>query len=173
MIQLKRTNIKDCYVINIKQHVDERGFFTELSNEDTYSTLPLYKFLQTNCSVSSTGVVRGMHIAPFAKLVTCIQGRIFDVAVDMRKESPSYLNVATKELLPLENQMYVPSHCAHGFYAFEDSVVVYQQTGTYNPKIEKSINWRDPQLNIPWPEGEEYIVSEKDATAPFLKSLLK
>jgi len=141
---------------NIKDHKDNRGFFKELYNLDRYNI----ECKQVNCSFSCKNTVRGIHVAPFGKLVICLQGKIFDVMV----ENNSWESV----ILSNNKQVYIPPNCGHGFMALENSLVVYMQTGTYDPETETSINWRDKTLNIDWPLVDEYIVSEKDRNAPFI-----
>lgn len=162
-----KTKIKDCVVFSHARYKDERGFFVELYNSASWGIMGGQEvhWRQINCSHSRPNVVRGLHIAPFAKLVTCVKGHVWDVVVDM--QSLQWVGVdLTSELM---NQIYVPPNCAHGFLALEESVVVYSQTGTYDPKVETSVNWRDPNIGVTWPVREEYIVSPKDQAAPFVQ----
>jgi len=171
-MKIRKTRVQDCLVFVMQHYPDERGYFEELYSEKRHHKvvgLPRI-WRQVNCSVSVAHVVRGLHIVPFPKLVTCLKGRIFDVVVDMREESHSYLKWYGTELSEdNKKQMYVPAHCAHGFMALEEeNLVVYQQTRTYNPKRERAIHWQDPTLAVDWPHAERYIVSENDKNAPFL-----
>jgi len=118
-------------------------------------------------------VVRGIHCSPYSKLVTCIKGRIWDVVVDLRKGSPTYLKWRGKELSPTQ-QLYIPPRCGHAFISLdEDNIVMYFQGGTWNPKFEMDTNYLDPQINIKWPKAEQYILSDKDRNAPFLDEAQK
>ena len=186
----KQTEIADCIIIYPKRFPDERGVFFELYNDHRYlenfihmrdgpgnplgSILIQSKWRQTNCSVSNRHVVRGIHVTPFAKLVTCVLGHVWDVVVDMRKESPTYLKwvgidlAHDKDVEP--TQVYVPPGCGHGFFAYEEgSVLIYQQNGTYDPYVETTIHWRDPTLAIAWPDAEDYIVSRKDELGEYVR----
>ena len=129
-------------------------------------------FVQDNESFSSYGVLRGLHyqMAPYtqAKLVRCVRGAVFDVAVDLRKNSPSYLKWISAEL-SAENrlQLLLPRGLAHGFLTLTDNVeFLYKADNFYAPGSEGSIRWDDPVLGIRWP-GKVRVISEKDAAAPF------
>lgn len=178
MMELIETTIKDCVVLVPDRFLDARGSFEELYNEDRYGEalrargieLPR-EWRQVNLSSSRRNVVRGLHIAPFAKLVTCVRGEVYDVVVDCRGPSPrSWQWTGTKLSETNRQQVYVPAGCAHGFMALgEDNLVIYQQTATFNPKLERSFHWRDNGLGIEWPPADEYIVSAKDQQAPPLR----
>ena len=162
-------NIHDVYVTTIRRFSDRRGFFQEV-----FSTTRVdLNVQQINVSVSSKNVVRGMHVAPFAKFCTCVRGRLFDVVADVRPDSPTYLQWDGVWLD--ENnlqQLYVPAGCAHGFFAAQnDTMLLYLQDGLYNPQVEREVNWRDPQIGIVWPEADDYILSDKDASALFLNGV--
>ena len=159
----KIDEVHGAFIIECDRHLDDRGWFQEL-----YSTAGAYPHLigrerQINMSCSKKGVVRGMHVAPFAKLCTCIRGRVYDVMVDMRADSPTYMNWFGVWLEDNRQQVFVPANCAHGFFSGEDdSLFLYLQDGTYNPHVEKQVNWRDPKIGIVWPPCQEYILSDKD-----------
>lgn len=160
-----RKAIADCMVVVLDRHTDARGELTELFRASRYSAHGLTTpWTQINCSTSRKNVVRGIHIAPFAKLVSCIHGRVFDVVVDLRPASPSYRRWISEELSPANGrQIYVPPGCGHAFMALEpDSTVVYAQTGEYDPKVERTVHWRDPEIGIVWPVADEYILSPRD-----------
>jgi dTDP-4-dehydrorhamnose 3,5-epimerase len=154
------TIVPDCYLYQIDQYKDRRGFFSELFKVGRYDG---FTPLQANWSFSVKNVIRGIHIVPFAKLVTCVQGRILDVCVDMRQDSPTYLAYALRELSP-ENghQLFIPAHCGHAFMALEESTIVYFQDGVYNPGVERTVHPLDPKVHIPWPKTDEVIISDKD-----------
>lgn len=162
-------------VIHFDRYSDDRGFFQEVHSSVRYdANLP--HALQTNLSNSSADVVRGMHVVPFAKLCTCVRGKLWDVVADVRHGSPTYGNWFGIWLTEDNcTQLYVPAGCAHGFFsAYNDTLLLYCQDGTYNPDVEWEVNWRDPTLNIEWPEPmEEYLLSEKDKNARFLEEVFR
>lgn len=168
---MKYTSIKEvegAYLYELDRYPDQRGYF-----EEVYSSIHNYylNIRQANISCSHKNVVRGMHVAPFAKLCMCVSGRLFDVVADVRQNSPTYLQWFGVWLDPSEvKQLYVPAGCAHGFFSAEDdSVLLYMQDDLYDPKIGTEINWRDPKLAIDWPSADEYILSDKDAKAECLR----
>lgn len=167
-IKYDTVTVCDAFVCESVRFHDERGFFEELYSQ---KDMPQFKCLQLNCSRSKEDVLRGLHIVPFAKLVRCVKGRIFDVVADVRKESKTYLKWYGIELSE-QNQLslYVPANCAHGFLALEEnSFVIYAQDGIYDPKLESSVHFADPTLAIKWPIHKlREKVSEKDGYAPFI-----
>ena len=160
-----------------RRFADSRGWFSE-----TYSRRVLSEhgvaseFVQDNQSVSaSRGTIRGLHlqVEPHAqgKLVRVLRGRIFDVAVDLRVDSPTYRRYVGVGLSASEgNQLWIPSGFAHGFCTLEpDTEVLYKVTDYYTPSAERSILWNDPELNISWPlETAVASLSDKDRSAPSL-----
>ena len=153
---------------------DERGFFAETYKEKDFAALGLPRFVQDNVSRSAKGVLRGLHyqLNPCAqgKLVRCARGRVFDAAVDLRRDSPRYGKWAAAELSEDKPRMiYVPPGFAHGFLALSDGAeVLYKTTAYYSPEHERSLLWSDPAVGIPWPiQGP--ALSPKDARAPLLK----
>jgi len=156
----KLESVYDAFTCEVSRYSDQRGYFQELFS---HKHLPDFRVSQINCSSSSKNVIRGLHIAPFAKLVYCVKGKIFDVVADVRKDSRTYLGWYGLELTG-NNALYIPPHCAHGFLSMEDdSLVVYAQDGLYDPRVEQIVNYADPELNIKWPWP---ILSEKDRNAP-------
>lgn len=158
---------------------DHRGFFAETYNLRDYKKLGVnVEFVQDNHSLSaSLGTVRGLHFqAPphaQAKLVRCGRGAIFDVAVDIRRGSPTYGKWAGFTL-SAENgvQIYIPAGFAHGFVTLEaDSEVVYKCSDYYAPEAEGALRWDDPAIGIEWPIIEDAVLSEKDANTPLLADL--
>jgi dTDP-4-dehydrorhamnose 3,5-epimerase len=154
---------------------DERGFFMELYKHSEFSKAGIRSpFVQDNCSKSRKGVLRGMHyqLNPMAqgKLVRCPVGKIFDVAVDIRKGSPTYGQWVGVELTEDENVLlFIPPGFAHGFVALTDGAeVVYKCTAEYSSQHDRGVVWNDPFLKIRWP-CENPIVSSKDQKHPFLK----
>ena len=159
---------------------DGRGFFCETYRHHWHDELGIGEgegFVQDNHSRSSRGVLRGMHFqlgAGVAKLVRCSRGRILDVAVDLRRESPSYGRWDAMELDDESmRELFVPVGFAHGFCVLSDVAdVIYKQTAYYDPELERGIAWNDPDVGIEWPLPEgELIVSERDAAAPLLRDI--
>ena len=155
---------------------DDRGFFLELWNEQSYRTSGLEAaFVQDNFSCSRRGSLRGLHFqnpSPQGKLVSVLQGEVYDVAVDLRRRSPTFgrwaatiLSAASKQ------QLYVPAGFAHGFQALSDGALFhYKCTAPYSRRDERTVRWDDPQLGIAWPIRDG-LVSAKDAQAPLLRDL--
>ena len=167
------SNILGSYVIEIDRYLDERGFFQEVFSTARYAP-EFPEVAQTNISYSHKNVIRGLHVAPFAKLCTCIRGSLYDVVADVRKDSPTFGNWFGVWLTESnQKQLFVPTGCAHGFFSAEDNTILcYQQDGLYSPKFEHEIHFQDPTLGIVWPEVESYIVSAKDQAAKDLQTVL-
>lgn len=155
------TNVKDCVEVCHTIHEDSRGGFMELRRKDNFDT----DFVQTNFSYSYAGVLRGLHVSPFAKLVTCVSGEIYDVVVDLRRESPTYKEYFAVYLNKEScKQVYVPPFCGHGFLALTDASVIYHQTAYYQADKEQVFNILDPALNLYIPK-QKYNISARDADA--------
>ena len=175
-ITIEDTNIPEVKIIRGKRFHDERGFFTETYKDSEYLEAGLPKFVQDNLSESSKGVIRGLHWQeePFAqgKLVTCLQGKILDVAVDIRKGSSTFGKHVAVELSHDEAiSLWVPTGFAHGFQALENETRVFYKVTNYWAKgCERSLNYNDPSVAIAWPL-KEMILSEKDLIAPLLSDL--
>ena len=166
-------------LIYTKRHGDHRGFFAETYSRRKYSELGIEdEFVQDNHSLSrEVGTLRGLHFQSppraQAKLVRCGRGAIFDVAVDIRRGSPTYGQWEGYELTA-ENghQLYIPVGFAHGFVTLEpDSEIVYKCSDYYAPETEGAILWNDPDIGINWPTEAEPILSEKDSVAPLISEL--
>ena len=166
------TKIPDVFVIEPRVFGDDRGFFFESFNEKAFNaatgnSLP---FVQDNHSKSVRGVLRGLHyqLPPKAqgKLVRVVQGEVFDVAVDIRKDSPTY-GQWVAEVLSADNkkQMWIPPGFAHGFLTLSDTAeFLYKTTDYWSPEHERAIKWDDASLNIPWPQnGLVPMLAAKDA----------
>jgi dTDP-4-dehydrorhamnose 3,5-epimerase len=162
-------SIPDVIRIEPKVHGDARGFFQETFRQDLFDTTvghPVH-FVQDNHSRSSKGVLRGLHYQverPQGKLVRVTQGAVFDVAVDIRTNSPTR-GQWVGEILSAENhrQLWVPPGFAHGFVVLSDSAdFLYKTTDYWFPEHERCIRWNDPTLNIPWPLDTPPSVSAKD-----------
>jgi dTDP-4-dehydrorhamnose 3,5-epimerase len=172
------TNLPEVLVIETRLFGDDRGFFTESYNQRAFDDAIGYavRFVQDNHSRSAKGVLRGLHyqLPPHTqgKLVRVTSGRIFDVAVDVRRHSPQFGKWAGMELSSENHrQAWVPPGFAHGFLVLSSSAdVLYKTTDYYAPGAEASIAWNDAQLGIEWPlEGQDAVLSAKDAAAPSLR----
>ncbi len=164
---------------------DNRGFFYESWNDNIFNKLlkdnnqePV-TFIQDNHSQSTQGVLRGLHYQlepnPQGKLVRCISGKIFDVAVDIRRRSKTFMQ-SIGIILSSENhcQLWIPKGFAHGFLTLSrNAEVIYKVTDYWNKEAERSIKWNDPNLKIKWPiiENNSEVVSEKDSNAPLISTL--
>ena len=166
-------------LIKVRRYKDSRGFFAETYSRRQYAELGIdIEFVQDNCSLSrEVGTLRGLHFqAPphaQAKLVRCGRGAIFDVALDIRRGSPTYGEWKGYELTA-ENgeQLYVPVGFAHGFVTLEPhSEIVYKCSDYYAPETEGAILWNDTDIGINWPTKADPILSDKDAVAPLLSEL--
>lgn len=164
-------------LVDAKLFRDSRGFFFESFNESDFSAggLPT-RFVQDNVSSSVRGTVRGLHFQkpPYAqgKLVRVLQGTVFDVAVDIRKGSPTYGKWHSEELSSANARaLYIPPGFAHGFcVTSEIAVFFYKCTAPYTPSAEGGILWNDPTLNMSWPvDADQALVSEKDSRWPSLQ----
>ena len=172
-----RTSIPDVIIIEPTVHGDHRGYFVETFRADKLEAFLGYKlnFGQDNESKSSKGVLRGLHyqLAPHAqtKLVRVISGRVLDVAVDIRKNSPTFgQHVAVELTADNKRQMLVPRGFAHGFVVLEDDTIfAYKVDNYYSPECDRGIAFNDPALNIDWMlKTEELKLSAKDTTQPKL-----
>lgn len=173
------TKIKGLYIIEPKVFGDDRGYFMESYNRNDFVSAGLdMMFVQDNESKSKKGVLRGLHFQTKhtqGKLVRVTQGEVYDVAVDLRKDSTTYGNWEGV-LLSAENkrQFYIPEGFAHGFLVLSDEAVFnYKCTDFYSPEYDGGLLWNDPDVGIEWPlEGiEEILLSEKDKKQKTLKEL--
>ena len=169
-IKIIDTNIPEVKIIESSRFYDERGFFTETYKEAEYLDAGLPKFVQDNLSESSKGVIRGLHWqeSPYAqgKLVTCVSGKILDVAVDVRKGSETFgAHVAIELRSDTPISLWLPGGFAHGFQALEaDTKVHYKVTNYWNKEYERSLHPIDPDLKIHWPLAD-FIISLKDSNS--------
>ena len=170
------TNIDALKIIKYKKFADDRGYFSELYKSNDFKELGLDDFVQDNISCSAAGVIRGMHWQdePFGqgKLVSCVRGRIKDIAVDIRSDSKTYGKHVEVELSEMDGRLFwIPVGFAHGFQALEDNtLVMYKVTNYWNKDHERSVNPLDPSLQINW-EDLVPIISQKDNEAPDFDSL--
>ncbi len=175
-MQVQRTELPGVVVIEPTVHRDERGFFVEVYHADRYReagvTLP---FVQDNHSASGPRVLRGMHVQlgpPLGKLVRCVRGAVWDVAVDVRRGSPSFgrwvgVTLSSDTL----RQLWVPPGFLHGFCVTDGPAEIeYKCSALWNPQLEVAVRWNDPELAITWPEAEP-LLSPKDAIAPTLREV--
>lgn len=176
----QRLAIPDVILVTPKRHGDARGFFSETFRADTYAKAGIPgPFVQDNHAYSQqAGILRGLHFqkppSAQAKLVRCTQGAIYDVAVDIRQNSPTFGQHVGAELSAETGaQLYVPEGFAHGYLTLTpDCHVQYKTSDYYAPEAEGGIAWDDPALGIEWPmEGLAVTLSEKDKTLPPLSAL--
>jgi dTDP-4-dehydrorhamnose 3,5-epimerase len=173
-------SIPDVLLIEPTVYADERGYFKESYNlNDFEEFLPGVKFVQDNESKSTRGVLRGLHFqkAPHAqaKLIRVIQGSIWDVAVDIRPDSPTYKQYCFAEITSENHhQFFVPRGFAHAFIVTSETAIVqYKTDNYYAPESDAGIHAHDSELKIPWPlSREEHLLSNKDRLLPFLKDLV-
>ena len=170
------TSLPGCVVIEPRVFSDERGFFFESWNAGRHAERGLPSgFVQGNVSSSARGVLRGLHYQwprPQGKLVSVLAGEVYDVAVDLRRGSPTF-GRWTAVILSAENkrQMWIPEGFAHGFAVLsEDAMVSYLCTAAYDPATDAAIRWNDAALAIDWPLTAP-LLSDKDAKAPFLEDV--
>jgi dTDP-4-dehydrorhamnose 3,5-epimerase len=165
------TEIKDCFIIKSTVFEDNRGYFFESFNEQKFNQLAGLNihFVQDNQAKSNRGILRGLHYQKGehaqAKLVRVLQGKVIDIAVDLRKDSPTYLQHVAVELSAENNlQLFVPRGFAHGYSVLEDNTIFfYKCDNFYHKESEGGIFYADPKLNINWQLNEdEIILSEKD-----------
>lgn len=175
-MEITETELKGLYVIKPKVFEDERGYFLESYNQKVFKDVGLdLNFVQDNQSLSQIGVLRGLHFQkpPFAqgKLVRVITGSVLDVAVDIRKNSPTYGKWFSQELTEKNKwMMYIPEGFAHGFLTLENNTVFsYKCTNFYNKASEDCIFWKDPEININW-NIENPLLSEKDLQGCLFKN---
>ena len=170
-MKITAASLKGVLVIEPKYFSDSRGFFMETYSKDIFRDVGInLEFVQDNHSGSQKGVLRGLHYQikhPQGKLVRVVKGAAYDVAVDLRKSSPTF-GQHTGIILSAENrkQVWVPPGFAHGFYVLSDwAEIIYKVTDIYAPEWERTILWNDPDLNINWPLAEDIdvLVSEKDS----------
>lgn len=171
-----KTDIPDVLIFEPKVFGDDRGFFFESFSQKVFEEAVGRKveFVQDNHSKSSKGVLRGLHyqVEPHAqgKLVRCVVGEVFDVAVDIRKSSPTFgkwvgVNLSAEN----KRQLWIPEGFAHGFLVLSDTAeFVYKTTNYYHPQSDRGVIWNDKDIGIEWPNFSKVILSEKDKLHPTL-----
>lgn len=176
-MKYKKTTIEGVYIIEPKVFNDARGYFFEAWKKEEFEQhIGKVEFVQDNESKSSYGVLRGLHYqkgdCSQAKLVRVIKGKVLDVAVDIRKSSPTFGKYVMVELSD-ENkrQFFIPRGFAHGFLVLSDEAIfTYKVDNAYAPQADAGIRWNDPDINIQWPiDPAQVQTSEKDLKQPFLK----
>jgi len=181
-MKVEETNLKGCYIISPKIHKDERGYFFESFNKKKFEELTKISidFVQDNQSLSSKGVLRGLHYQTGrhqqAKLVRVVKGSVLDVCVDLRKNSSTfgqYFSIILDD--SKHQQLFIPKGFAHGFLVLEDDTILnYKCDNYYNKNAESGIIYNDEVLNIDWKtDNTKLILSEKDNKLPKLESLFK
>lgn len=178
--EFEKQNIKDVILIKPSVFGDNRGFFLESYKKSDFEANGIsVEFNQDNHSKSSKHVLRGLHYQanPYsqAKLVRCVRGRIYDIAVDLRKESETYKKYVKVELSE-ENKcmLFIPQGFAHGFVVLsEEAEIIYKASGEYNPQSDRGILWSDKDINIDWGIDFEPILSDKDKVQPKLSEINK
>ena len=172
------THIPEVILIEPVVHKDERGFFMETYHSNKFAKEGLhYSFVQDNHAKSVQHTLRGLHFQqqfPQGKLIRCLQGSIFDVAVDIRPESKYYGQWVGAELNDdNKHQLFIPEGFAHGYYVLtETAEITYKCTEVYHPEDEAGILWNDPDIGINWP-GETPLLSSKDENLPTLAEYAK
>lgn len=176
-MQIIKTEIPDVLIFEPKVFGDDRGFFYESFNQKIFEEAVGSKieFIQDNHSKSTKGVLRGLHfqLPPFAqaKLVRCVVGEVFDVAVDIRKSSPTFGKwVGVHLSADNKRQLWIPEGFAHGFLVLSETAeFVYKTTNYYSPTHDRGVLWNDPDVGIEWPLITIPVLSTKDESAKFLK----
>ena len=178
-MEVTKTRVDGVLLIKPKVFGDERGYFVETYQKERYSEIGItHPFVQDNHSMSRRGILRGLHYQtkhPQGKLVMVSLGAVFDVAVDIRLDSPTF-GKWFGAILSQENQhqLWIPPGLAHGFLVLSDIAHFhYKCTDFYDPKNETSILWNDPELNIEWPFAEDVVLSQKDMNALSFKSAVQ
>lgn len=158
IMKIYNTNITDCIYIEHNQFMDERGVFVELYKE---TAIPEFIVKQSNYSFSNRGTLRGIHRAPYGKLVTCVFGKIYDICIDLRDNSPTYKAYFGMELNESFIQsLYIPPYCGHAFIALENSIVIYHQNDEYKKEFDEVYCYKN--FDIQWPL-QPNIMSDKDS----------
>ncbi len=168
-MEIEELEIPDLKILRPRVFADERGWFMESFNARSFAEATGFanRFVQDNVSMSRAGVLRGLHYQikhPQGKLVRALEGEIFDVAVDLRRSSPSFLRWAGIRLSAEKAEwLWIPPGFAHGFAVQSESArILYKTTEYYRPECERTLVWNDPGLGIDWPVHGNPILSEKD-----------
>jgi len=172
----KKLNLSDVMLVEAKSFPDDRGYFKEIFKESSFIENEINtRFVQDNFSHSIKGVLRGLHFQKNpkaqAKLVTVLRGEIFDVAVDVRKDSPTYRKWLGETLSGQNHKLlFIPEGFAHGYCVLSDEAdIFYKVNQEYSPEHDSGFIWNDPEINIKWPIDKP-IISEKDQKLPLFKN---
>jgi dTDP-4-dehydrorhamnose 3,5-epimerase len=169
-MRFTETGVSGAYLIDPDPHGDDRGFFARLWCREEFGAKGLRPMIAqcNNAFTARRGTLRGLHyqVAPYeeVKIVRCVRGAIFDVYVDLRPDSATYLRWFGAELTA-ENRrlMYVPEGCAHGYLTLaDDTELIYFVSQSYHPEAERGVRWNDPRFGIKWPAVESLTISAKD-----------
>jgi dTDP-4-dehydrorhamnose 3,5-epimerase len=174
MNQIIPLGIKDCFVVKgAERKSDSLGYIESLYNETEFASSPITPshWQQVSMAKSVPNVLRGIHCSNYAKYVTCVSGEIYDVIVDLRPDSPTYLKwegvwLSADNESPVH--VHVPKRCGHGYFCKRTAIYVYMQDGTYNPSEDVEISPFDEQIGVQWPEpvSGDYVISDKDRNNP-------
>ncbi|MFV2000260.1 MAG: dTDP-4-dehydrorhamnose 3,5-epimerase [Acidimicrobiia bacterium] len=177
-MQVVETHLAGVLIVEPTVFTDERGFFFESFNQSKFeqATGVVRDWVQDNHSRSTGGVLRGLHFQnpnPQGKLVRCIAGSVWDVAVDLRTSSPAFGQWVGIELSSVNHrQLWIPEGFAHGYLTLSESAeILYKTTEYYDPQHDRSLRWDDPKLNIKWPLECDPVLSLKDRDAPLLDQI--
>jgi dTDP-4-dehydrorhamnose 3,5-epimerase len=174
-MEIQPTSIPDLVIIDPLVHGDVRGFFLETYHRRKFADAGITsEFVQDNLSRSRRGILRGLHYQirrPQGKLVSVLAGEVFDVAVDLRRSSPTFGHWFGAKLTAESHRcLYIPPGCAHGFYVLSESAdFFYKCTDFYVPEHERTLSWSDPALAINWPLEGDPVLSEKDQRGVLLE----
>ena len=178
-MKITKTNLMGCFIIENPVHKDNRGLFIETYQKKKFEENLGFTvdFVQDNFSLSSKGVLRGLHFQkkfPQGKLIRVLSGKVFDVVVDIRKDSETFGSHFCLELSDENHlQLWIPEGFAHGFLTLTDKAYFeYKCTDFYKKDDEDTIHWKDPDLNIPWPTDVKIITSDKDENAKSFKNYI-
>tara|TARA_B000000475_G_C15879637_1_gene399925 strand:+ start:253 stop:801 length:549 start_codon:yes stop_codon:yes gene_type:complete len=176
----KEEIFKDVFIITYKKHYDRRGYFSESYNKKAFDSIDIKNlFVQDNLSFSKkAGTIRGLHFqrGPYeqAKLLNVISGSILDIFVDIREKSPNFGQYSSCKLDTESGSLFIPRGFAHGFCSLEENTLIsYKVDNFYDKESESGIIWNDTDLNIKWPEFENFEISEKDKELLSLNELIK
>jgi dTDP-4-dehydrorhamnose 3,5-epimerase len=175
-MKLTTLPINGAYLIELEEHIDERGSFARQFCKKEFAAVGIdFDIKQCNISKNNkAGTLRGLHYQkePYSeiKIVQCVKGSCFDVIVDVRQDSPTYLKWLSFELSERNNRMlYIPPGAAHGFQTLEDDTTLFYQLGEFfMPDYYKGIRWNDPKIGIKWPDCANRIINERDKNYEFL-----
>ena len=178
MVEIKEI-FNDVFIVDQPYHKDNRGYFSELYNKENLSELGISNaFIQDNISFSiNKNTIRGLHFQcnpnEQAKYITVLKGSIWDVFIDLRKESKTYQKFGFIELLEGQSSLLIPRGFAHGFCTLEtNTLVMYKVDNKYSQEHEMGLRWNDPFFDIPWPtNNQEIFISDKDKELPFFEDL--